>query len=74
MTADLDSLVENAEKIWEQSILPSLGEFIEIHALSPGFEPNWDELGELQATIELFTGWLDEQGLKGMSYETHRIA
>ena len=33
MSADLDSLVENAEKIWEQSILPSLGEFIEIHAL-----------------------------------------
>ena len=54
MTVDIDSLSENAEKIWEESILPSLSEFIEIHALSPMFEPNWDELGELQATIDLF--------------------
>ena len=52
MTVDLDSMAENAERIWEESILPSLGEFIEIHALSPMFEPNWDELGELQATID----------------------
>ena len=40
MAVDLDSMAENAEKIWEESILPSLGEFIEIHALSPMFEPN----------------------------------
>ena len=53
MAVDLDSMAENAERIWEESILPSLGEFIEIHALSPMFEPNWDELGELQATIDV---------------------
>ena len=32
MAADLNSMVENAERIWEESILASLGEFIEIHA------------------------------------------
>ena len=73
MTVDLDSMAENAERIWEESIIPSLGEFIEIHALSPMFEPNWDELGELQSTIDLFCSWLDEQGIQGMSYDIHRI-
>ncbi len=73
MAVDIDSLTENAEKIWEDSILPSLSEFIEIHALSPMFEPNWDEKGELQATIELFTAWLEAQGIEGMSHVTHRI-
>ena len=73
MAVDLDSMAENAERIWEESILPSLGEFIEIHALSPMFEPNWDELGELQATIDLFCSWLDNQGIQGMSYKVHRI-
>ena len=38
------------------------------------FEPNWDELGELQATLDLFCSWLDNQGLQGMSYNVHRIA
>ena len=74
MPVDLDSMVENADRIWEESILPSLSEFIEIHALSPMFEPNWDELGELQATLDLFCSWLDNQGLQGMSYNVHRIA
>ncbi|MAZ62127.1 MAG: peptidase M20 [Euryarchaeota archaeon] len=74
MPVDLDSMAENADRIWEESILPSLSEFIEIHALSPMFEPNWDELGELQATLDLFCSWLDNQGLQGMSYNVHRIA
>tara|TARA_Y100001934_G_scaffold282592_1_gene397055 strand:- start:14 stop:1477 length:1464 start_codon:yes stop_codon:yes gene_type:complete len=73
MDIDLDSLMERSDEIWEQSILPSLSKFIEIHALSPDFEPNWDELGELQATINIFCKWLDSQGIEGMSYEIHRI-
>ncbi len=73
MDIDIDSMMEASESIWEESILPSLSEFIKIHALSPGFAPDWDELGELQATIDLFCGWLDRQGIAGMTYETHRI-
>ena len=65
--------MDRSEEIWESSILPSLSDFIEIKALSPLFEPNWAEMGELDATIELFCEWLDDQGIEGMSYEKHRI-
>ena len=73
MAVDLDRLSERADELWESSILPSLCKFIEIEALSPGFEPNWAEKGELDATIDLFTAWLDEQNIENMSYEVHRI-
>jgi len=73
MALDLGNLMDRSDEIWEQSILPSLSDFIEIKALSPLFEPDWASLGELDATIELFCKWLDEQGISGMSYETHRI-
>ena len=73
MALDLRNLMDRSDEIWEQSILPSLSDFIEIKALSPLFEPDWANLGELDATIELFCKWLDEQGISGMSYETHRI-
>jgi acetylornithine deacetylase/succinyl-diaminopimelate desuccinylase-like protein len=73
MALDLGNLMDRSDEIWEQSILPSLSDFIEIKALSPLFEPDWGSLGELDATIELFCKWLDEQGISGMSYETHRI-
>ena len=73
MTLDLGRLMDRSEEIWESSILPSLSDFIGIKALSPLFEPNWAEMGELDATIELFCQWLDDQGIEGMSYEKHRI-
>ena len=69
----LQSLMSRSDEIWEDSILPSLSEFIEIKALSPLFEPKWAEIGELDKTIDLFCNWLDDQGISGMKYETHRI-
>ena len=73
MGMDLEWMLGRSDEIWEESILPSLSEFIEIKALSPLFEPDWAQLGELDATIDLFCRWLDEQGIAGLSYETHRI-
>lgn len=73
MALDLGYLKDRCDEIWENSILPSLSDFIEIKALSPLFEPNWANLGELDDTITLFCEWLEDQGIEGMSYETHRI-
>jgi hypothetical protein len=73
MSVDLDKLTERADELWETSILPSLSEFIEIEALSPGFEPDWKNKGELDSAIDLFSKWLVNQELDGMTYQIHRI-
>ena len=73
MSVDLDRLMARADELWEESIIPSLSDFIKIEALSPSFEPNWRKKGELDATIALFTKWLVEQELEGMEYKVHRI-
>ena len=73
MSVDLDRLMARADELWEESIIPSLSDFIEIEALSPSFEPNWKEKGELNATINLFTKWLVDQELEGMEYKIHTI-
>ena len=73
MAHDMDRLLEMSEEIWENSIIPSLSEFIGIKALSPLFEPEWEELGELEDVIELFCNWIDMQGISGLSYSVHRI-
>jgi hypothetical protein len=54
MTLDLGRMMDRSEEIWESSILPSLSDFIGIKGLFFLFEPNWVEMGELDATIELF--------------------
>ena len=68
---DYESLLRWSENQWEKSILPSLSEFISIEALSPGFEPKWEEKGELSATLDLFQNWADVQGIDGL--ESHRF-
>jgi len=73
MEPDLDALAQRSDELWEESILPSLMDFVAIPALSPGFDPNWAETGDLDATVELFCGWLDSQSIDGLSYEVHRI-
>ena len=73
MSVDLDRLMARADELWEESIIPSLSDFIEIEALSPSFEPNWKEKGELNETINLFTKWLVDQELEGMEYKVHTI-
>ena len=73
MSVDLDRLIERADELWEDSIIPSLTEFIAIEALSPGFEPNWKAKGELNSAIKLFSDWLVNQELDGMTYKIHEI-
>ncbi|MCP2503449.1 MAG: M20/M25/M40 family metallo-hydrolase [Candidatus Thalassarchaeaceae archaeon] len=73
MSVDLDRLIERADELWEDSIIPSLSEFIGIEALSPGFEPDWELKGELNSAIELFSSWLVDQELDGMTYKIHQI-
>lgn len=68
---DYKTLLEWSDNQWESSILPSLSEFISIEALSPSFEPNWEEIGELSATLDLFQKWVEEQGLDGLA--VHRF-
>jgi len=73
MELNLGTLMERSDEIWEESILPSLSEFIGIKALSPLFEPNWSELGELDASLNLFRDWLDDQQIEGMAHQVHKI-
>ena len=55
----LDSMLNHIQKNWTESVLPSLCDFIRIPAQSPGFDPDWEERGELDQAIELFQTWLD---------------
>ncbi len=70
---DWKHLSEFSERMWEDSALPSLCEFIEIPALSPAFDSNWSENGYLDATIDLFIGWLETVQIKGLSVSVHSL-
>jgi acetylornithine deacetylase/succinyl-diaminopimelate desuccinylase-like protein len=71
---DWDALSQFVDEMWDDSALPDLYRFIEIPALSPAFDADWNANGHLDATIDLFTSWLATVPLEGLSVNVHQLA
>ena len=70
---DFSRLSDFIDKKWDESALPSLCEFIEIPALSPSFDSDWEENGFLDAAIETFISWVKSLPLERTSVSVHRL-
>ena len=70
---DLDKLSDFVEEWWDKSALPSLCEFVEIPALSPSFDSDWETNGYLDAAVNTFVAWTRSLPLKGLTVSVHRL-
>jgi acetylornithine deacetylase/succinyl-diaminopimelate desuccinylase-like protein len=63
------------EAFWEDSILPSITEYIRIPNKSPAFDPQWAEHGYMEDAVKLMEGWarLQLEGLPGAILEVVRL-
>jgi acetylornithine deacetylase/succinyl-diaminopimelate desuccinylase-like protein len=58
---------------WDDSIIPTLGEYIKIPNKSPIFDPDWEKHGHMDRAIAMLEGWCRKQPIKGMQIEVVRI-
>ena len=72
---DTDRLKQFVETFWEDSILPSIAEYIRIPNKSPAYDPQWAEHGYMEDAVELMEGWARRQlaGFAGASLEVVRL-
>ena len=70
---DLERLSNFVDEWWDKSALPSLCEFVEIPALSPSFDLDWESNGYLDAAVNTFISWVRSLPLKGLSVSVHRL-
>ena len=70
---DLERLSRFVDSKWDQSVMPSLCEFIEIPALSPSFDADWESNGYLDAAVSTFVSWVQGLSLKRLSLSVHRL-
>ena len=70
---DFTRLSNYIDKEWDESALPSLCDFVEIPALSPSFDSEWEENGYLDAAVETFVSWVRSLPLKRASISVHRL-
>jgi acetylornithine deacetylase/succinyl-diaminopimelate desuccinylase-like protein len=60
-------------KVWDESIVPALTEYIKIPNKSPMFDPQWAEHGHMDKAVALIAGWCEQQAITGMKLEVVRL-
>lgn len=56
-------------QLWDQSILPTLQDYIYIPNKSPAFDPEWKEHGHMDQAVTLIANWCQANALPGMKLE-----
>lgn len=57
---------------WDE-IVPVLEDYIRIPNKSPIFDPDWEANGHMERAVELISGWLQSQGIDGLTLTVHRL-
>jgi acetylornithine deacetylase/succinyl-diaminopimelate desuccinylase-like protein len=60
-------------RIWDESIVPTLCEYVRIPNKSPNFDPDWQKHGHMDRAAELLADWCRRQPLKDVSVEIVRL-
>lgn len=55
--------------LFEDSIIPTLVEYIEIPNKSPAFDPSWQKAGHMRRAMDLLVSWCETNRLDDMSLE-----
>ncbi|MFN9470555.1 M20 family metallopeptidase [Acidovorax sp.] len=65
--------LERVSQAWDTDILRQLTDYIAIPAKSPGFAPDWAELGLLDTVVRNAAAWVEAQKVAGLKLEVVRL-
>ena len=60
-------------KVWKDSIIPELMEFIRIPNKSPLYDTQWQEHGYMGKAVALVEKWCRAQAIKGLQFEVVKL-
>jgi acetylornithine deacetylase/succinyl-diaminopimelate desuccinylase-like protein len=61
------------DRVWNETIVPAISEYITIPNLSPMFDPSWRESGHMDRAVALAKGWVEKQGVRGLKLDIVRL-
>lgn len=64
-----DKIIQDIHTVWQDSIVPTLSEYIKIPNKSPLFDANWEENGYMQSAVELIAEWCNAHAPNNMTME-----
>lgn len=60
-------------QMWEQSIVPTLMDYIKIPNKSPQFDKDWRQHGYMDQAVKLIADWCKQHAVRNMSLEVVRL-
>jgi len=70
---DTNANSEYINTLWDDSILPSLAEYVAIPNKSPMFDANWEANGYMEDAVKHMLAWVESQNVAGLTSEVHRL-
>lgn len=70
---DIERARNYIDRLWEDSIIPELIEYIRIPNKSPAFDPDWQAHGYMEQAVALIENWCHRQSIPGMLLEVLRL-
>lgn len=59
--------------LWDESIVPTLQQYIRIPNQSPLFDPEWEKTGHMQKAVDLAVDWVKKQNVPGLKVEVQKL-
>ena len=70
---DTEKTAKVVNTMWDESIIPTLCDYIRIPNKSPNFDADWENHGHMERAVRLLEDWCRQQPIDGMSVEIVRI-
>ena len=70
---DRDSVSAAIGRCWRDEIVSELERYIAIPAVSPGFDPDWEAAGHIEAAVQQLSSWIESRPVAGMTVEVQRL-
>jgi acetylornithine deacetylase/succinyl-diaminopimelate desuccinylase-like protein len=71
---DRSVVTSTVRTLWDSDIVPSLSQLVAVPAISPAFDPAWEEHGELAAAISHVRAWIESRALPGAVLDVVQLA
>eukprot|EP00124_Ichthyophonus_hoferi_P003561 Ihof_evm2s314 gene=Ihof_evmTU2s314 len=74
MVADSAQIKSYVDNVWDQTIVPTLEEYIRVPNQSPMFDPEWNTNGYMMKAVDVIVQWIKKQPVKGLTVEVIKEA
>lgn len=66
-------LAEHIDMFWEDEIIESLSDYIEIPNKSPNFDPDWQANGFMDQAFQHVMAWVKAQNIENLTMDLHEL-